>query len=206
MSRDFSSGNYLTQADNADNSPTPTVTMAAWVFPDTSPFASFVIDKWGASNAYVLYLDGGTLRAGFAGSRFPNGGAVSTGVWTHIAASGGASGSWCYNNGVKGGNGFSTTVPDTGDALQIGPSFDGRIAHAAIWSGYLSDDDHVALARGFSPMLVKPDQLLGYWPIYGNDSPEPDLVNGRSMTVTGSPAKSDARPPIIMPREAIYLP
>lgn len=65
--------------------------------------------------------------------------------------------------------------------------FDGSIAEAAVWNVALSDDEVASLAKGFSPTLVRPDALVGYWPLFGNDSPEPDRWKSRfDMTVTGA--------------------
>lgn len=63
----------------------------------------------------------------------------------------------------------------------------GRIAEVAVWNVALSDEEIVSLAKGFSPVLIRPSALVAYWPLFGNDSPELDRWKSRfDMTVTGA--------------------
>lgn len=74
----------------------------------------------------------------------------------------------------------------------------GRIAEAAIWNVALSDDDALALAAGFCPLMVRPDALVAYWPLIGVNSPETDEVApANNLTLSGT-AQAD-HPPIIYP-------
>ena len=53
--------------------------------------------------------------------------------------------------------------------------FGGDIAELAIWNIALSDDDVFALGdpdNRVSPLLVRPDALVGYWPLVGFAAPE----------------------------------
>jgi hypothetical protein len=50
----------------------------------------------------------------------------------------------------------------------------------------LSASDVAILAAGVCPLLVRPEALLAYWPLWGIYSPETDLVGGFGMTVTGT--------------------
>lgn len=62
----------------------------------------------------------------------------------------------------------------------------GRIAEAAIWNAALSDDEIAVLARGVSPLYVRPSALAAYWPLWGLHSPEINLTSANlSMTVSG---------------------
>lgn len=65
----------------------------------------------------------------------------------------------------------------------------GLIAEAAIWKIKLTPSNALELAAGYSPLLVRPDALVSYWPLYGNIDPEPDLVGGFNQTVNGTVAK-----------------
>jgi hypothetical protein len=70
----------------------------------------------------------------------------------------------------------------------------GRIAEVAIYGGLLlTADEAVALAKGFSPELVRPTALEAYWPIIGRSSPEVELMAGASATVTGATATEHPR-------------
>ena len=65
--------------------------------------------------------------------------------------------------------------------------FSGNIAESAIWSAALDAGEIAALAKGFSPLLIRPQSLAAYWPLGGNDSPELDRWKSRfDMTVTGA--------------------
>jgi hypothetical protein len=68
---------------------------------------------------------------------------------------------------------------------------DATIEEAAIWNVALTDDEILSLARGFSPLLIRPIALVAYWPLRGLLSPEPDLVGGFAMTLTATPTKAD---------------
>lgn len=63
----------------------------------------------------------------------------------------------------------------------------GRIAEVVIRNAALSDEEVAAEAKGLSPLLIQPQSIVGYWPLWGLHSPEIDLtVNNRQMTVTGA--------------------
>jgi hypothetical protein len=74
----------------------------------------------------------------------------------------------------------------------------GRIAEAAMWSVALTDADAACLALGFSPLLIRPESLIAYWPLIGRHSTEIDVVGGFGMTVTGATVADHTR--IYMPR------
>ena len=71
--------------------------------------------------------------------------------------------------------------------------FDGRIAEVGIWNVALTDNEVISLASGNSPLLVRPLSLQAYWPLYGLNSPEPDLAGSAfNMTVNGPAAANHA--------------
>lgn len=74
----------------------------------------------------------------------------------------------------------------------------GRMAEVAIYGGALiSLASAEALADGFSPMMIQPSSLAAYWQLIGRTSPEIELMNGASATVTG--AAVTEHPRIIYP-------
>lgn len=74
---------------------------------------------------------------------------------------------------------IGTIVRNTNNSL-----FAGRIAHTALWKRTLSLPEIKSLAAGLSPSLLSPDH---YWPLWGTDSPEPNLGNHQlSASVVGT--------------------
>jgi hypothetical protein len=82
-----------------------------------------------------------------------------------------------------------------------------RLAEYAVWnSAAASASDIAALAAGVSPMLVMPHSLQDYMPLHGLHSPEPNLLNTASGTVTGTTATDHPR--IIRPNTCprVFIP
>jgi hypothetical protein len=71
--------------------------------------------------------------------------------------------------------------------------FDGRIAEVAVWTEDIGSDGFAQLAKGFSPLLVRPEALVFYMPLlgFGADGPEIDLAGGYAGTITGTIAIAD---------------
>jgi hypothetical protein len=80
-----------------------------------------------------------------------------------------------------------------------GTYLDGRIGEAGLWNVALDLDEIAALAKGLSPLLIRPNSLMFYAPLVRG------LTNVRSATLltsNGSPAVAD-HSPILMPRRPI---
>jgi hypothetical protein len=108
------------------------------------------------------------------------------------------------------GSGKGTDATDVGafpgggqDRMSIGLNwrlnpvgyFDGYIAELGLWDAVLSDAEFAVLAKGYSPLFVRPQSLVAYWPLIGKLSPELDYVGGYDMTLTNGPT-TGAHPPI----------
>lgn len=65
-------------------------------------------------------------------------------------------------------------------------------AEWAFWDVKLTLAECEILADGYSPLFVQPQSLISYLPLFGNASPEIDIVGGHNGTLTGSPTKSDS--------------
>ena len=65
--------------------------------------------------------------------------------------------------------------------------FPGYLADVALWNIDLSDSDVAALAKGVSPLHIRPDYLIAYWPLAGRHDPEIDRVGGFQMTLVNAP-------------------
>ena len=123
--------------------------------------------------------------------------------WHHLCAIEAASND--HSLYLDGGNKVTSSTnrsPDDADRTTIGrfddlsPGNDmqGDIAHMAVWSVALTDSEVATLAAGSSPLRVRRNALIAYWPL-GGQSPEPDIVGGLDLTLFGTPAQSE-EPPI----------
>jgi len=140
----------------------------------------------------------------------------STNTWHHACAvfssnssrtiylDGGNSATNTTTVGVNTGSFVATTIGAYSNSTGIGQPCDGLIAEVAVWNTSLTADDAASLASGISPMLVRPDVLVAYWPLFGEASPEIDIVRGQDATVNGATAGDHPR--ILRPRmPGIYL-
>jgi hypothetical protein len=123
------------------------------------------------------------------------------GTWTHFAGVLVASGSsLVYVNGVQDGSNAISTSSITGmNHATIGAVvdasgspvnfFSGRIADVAAYNVALTATEIAALAKGARPYQIRPSGLVGYWPLDGLQSPEPDLSgNKNNGALTGTAA------------------
>lgn len=138
--------------------------------------------------------------------------ALTVETWAHAAA---VFTSTTEYKAFKDGSGTAATVtartPAGVDSVQVGGSFvststvaqpwDGDIAEAAVYNVALSDADIAMLAAGYSPLMVRPDALVAYWPVVGKNSPETDIVGAYGLTLTGTSASEHPR--IIRPSAKI---
>lgn len=208
MARDFpaSVGNYLDVGDVAAIDITGTaLTLSLWAYPDSS------------GNGIILAKDGGGTtslqyriwyNSGIPGYEFDigdtsnldvaSGGAIATGVWQHLGLVKNGTGAGAlkgYQDGTEVGSVTSNrTIANQSATLRFGGRsadnifmFDGKIAEVAIWDAALSAAELAALAKGVSPLLIRPANLKGYWPLWGVGSPEADLSgNKNNATITGT--------------------
>jgi hypothetical protein len=72
---------------------------------------------------------------------------------------------------------------------------DGLLAEVAIWNAALSDEEVASLAAGFSPLLVKPENLVVYVPLVRTIQ---DVVGGLGFTATGT-VVAEHPPKIFLP-------
>ena len=110
-----------------------------------------------------------------------------------------------FLDGVAGTTDTNSSTPSGIAYTRIGckasnlRDFNGYIAHPAIWSVALSADEMAALAKGASPLSIRPASLVFYSPYLGRDSPEIDIVGGRTLTVTGTSSSTEEPPQLRSP-------
>lgn len=179
--------------------------LSAWGYPDAlginQTLASICIsinttDRW-----ELIVTTGNVLRFGSRSSSVTVNadatGTVSVNTWFHALAVGtSATSRTIYRDGGNSGTNTTSNTPGgTMNQWNIGRRggststtfWSGRLAEVALWNAALSADEALALARGVLPWRIRPLSLVGYWPVWGFQSPEIDLTSSaRSMTVTGA--------------------
>ncbi|KKM82271.1 hypothetical protein LCGC14_1321200, partial [marine sediment metagenome] len=125
---------------------------------------------------------------------------VSANTWHHaFGASASASDHKVILDGDTGNKGTDATDVGSGvadwDRTSIGrlgdstPSFyfSGKIAECAIWNVALTDEEAAILSKGFSPLLVRPQNLVAYWPLFRGEDADAlnDRVGGLVLAATG---------------------
>lgn len=103
-----------------------------------------------------------------------------------------------YLNGAGKVTNATNITPVAMSAFTIGatPSvFVGLIADVALWNVALTDAEILALSKGVSPMRVRRESLVSYIPLYGAESPEPDLVAARTYSI-GTTTKGTHSAPV----------
>ncbi len=209
---DDASSQYL-ERTSAVLTATP-ITLAAWFYlDDAADPADFTILSLSASTGTEYWTTDVERSGGSAYVRaVAQSGAtsdvstrttVSMNTWHHGAAVFASSTSrTAYLDGTAGTENTTSIAPSGVDRTDVGTQFysgarlnyfSGRIAEAAIWSVALTAAEIVSLAKGFSPLLVRPASLAAYWPLVGRNSPETDPRGGNDLTVTGATAADHVR-------------
>jgi hypothetical protein len=207
MSRSFSANTDHLDAASAVRASRP-VTVSAWVkFGDTGSGHIFNIGQAGTSNhRLTLQVAGAVIQSilrDASNSRSASAsGSPSTGVWTLCT------GTWtddttkaCFRDGANKGTNAVAATPGTFDATRISgnlsttpgiPLLSGTlVAHVGVWDIVLSDSEIAELTTK-APNLVRSDHLIEYWPLTGNQSPEPSSGSqATSLTVTGTSYSTD---------------
>ena len=216
MARNFDGTNDVLQQASAVVSGYP-FSLSVWYNPDDfdAQGVPLEVDHSTEAARYIgIYVinPGGEVRA-----QSQNGGEfataqttaqLTTGTWHHLAAVFASATSRIIY--IDGGNSVSnTTEVNFGTGINrttIGAAenggtqnnhADGQIAEAAVYDIALTAADVVVLSKAFSPLLVRRDALVSYWPIIGRTSPEVDIVGGLNMTVTEA---------TVAPHPRIYYP
>ncbi len=219
MARQFAVASTQYLSNETSLNPGFPVSMACWFYCDTLTVDAYqwLIALLGNSdNDYVamyVFSNAGTIQTdsydGTANQPLANIGGVTAGAWFHAAAvySSGTSAAIYLNASKATGTsaGASAPLSSRAEIARGGPvygaganQFDGRIAEAGVWNVALTDDDVASLAKGFSPMLVRPEGLQNYWDLMGKNSPEIDRFGAADMTLNNAPTAGD-HPPIITP-------
>jgi hypothetical protein len=186
------------------------MTFGAWVrLADTSGTQTVFTTSSSSSNSIFerLQTNGTALRLrtnnGGSGRNVTSSGTLSATTWHHACAVISAADSrTVYLDGGNAVTGTDTFAPST-DQMGIAASvratsvthyLAGRVGFAFFYGAALSASEVAALAQGASPMLVRSGALVGFWPIWGIESPETDYIGTTQLVVSGSPTQADGPP------------
>lgn len=216
MARDFTNTSSLGSATSAITA--QPCTIAYWFKPVASSSNGMALGiSDGTNNNRVFFqrltnADPINARAvtsagGSASGKATSGLNVTIGQWGH----------WCglfpsvasrtiFFNGIDkqtdatglGAMASLTTFWVAATGLGAASSQRGMFAEIGVWDAVLSDADVALLgASKYAPSMVSPGNLVAYWPLAGVASPEPDVVGGRDLTLTGTVLQADHPPGIV---------
>ena len=219
MGRDFNGTSDQAETGSTPVTATP-VTIACWFNADAFPaFSSALCGVSNGVNSRVTlaFRATGALRAqagqndGAAASAQTTN-TVSTGVWAHAAGVFASDSSRiAYLDGTASTENTTALVPAAFDRITAGFGYiesgsdrsDAKVAEVAVWNVALTAAEIAALAKGFSPWLVRPQSLRFYAPMIGRYSPEIDIIGARGLTLTGT-AVAD-HPRVFQPARLVAL-
>ena len=161
--------------------------------------------RWAIYQATGEHRTSGSFSENYTNSS-PNDWAHAVGVFN---ASTGTGARTLYVNGrgnslSHGTNNLSTLTDCDIVGLGYGPTsgnnrfYKGELAECGLWSAALTTAEIDSLNAGFSPLLIRPGSLVGYWPLGGAYSDYIDLIGQTTLSVTGDPTAAE-HPRIIYP-------
>ncbi len=175
------------------------LTLACWFKSDSitlSQYLIYIADKDVATHAFALSASGAAggdpIRAVTYGGTLTS--AASTAgynanTWHHACGVFAATNSRAaYLDGGNKGTGNVDKIPANLDRTSIARAGDstpgfyvsGYVTEAAIWNAVLTDEEVAILAKGFSPLLIHPQNLVAYWPLIRDE--DQDRVGGYDLT------------------------
>lgn len=194
------------------------VSIACWFRPVAVnvAYAMVTIDDATVNNRFALLcstagqIRGAVIQSGFAAEIAVTTTTYSAGVWAHAGASITSGVISPYLNGVTTGAVATGRTPAGLSRVRVGgsaggvSSMDGDLAEIGIWNVALSSADMVMLALGVSPLLVRRDALVLYWPFRHGYSPEIDLVGTRLGGLTNAPTIA-RHPRVLLPKAPLVV-
>lgn len=209
MSRDFEEGSAQSLSSSSVTLTNPPLTIAAWINIESwtgdeqvvfgvhvngSNFVSLRLDdaagEFGSNGVQMVYRGDGTI----ATAQTTNDWNDTFGIWRHVCGVAHSTSDFrAFLDGT--GKGTNTTTVGTRTAenkTRVGrfgnatDYFDGLIAWVTLWDVALSDAQVAQLALGLHPFSMVPQSITHLWPLYGDSSPEIDIVGSVNLTVNGA--------------------
>lgn len=222
MAINFAGGTKYLSISGTPPVTAPPFTVGCWFkAPDiTSNSPLFYIGNSGSTSDFFAINAQGGLAGDPVSIRTHSGGALdqcntstsfSANTWHH------ACGVWTSTTSrtayLDAGGAVTTTAskaPSGVNLMGIGATLDASpnygeaiVAEVGLWNVALTAADVAMLAKGVSPLLVRPDALVAYWPLLRNSDPSVDRVGGYSMAWTGGPTEAE-HPRIYYPTAQIF--
>jgi hypothetical protein len=110
-------------------------------------------------------------------------------------------------SGTKSPSGIGHVSIGATTDLSPGNYMDGRIAEAAVWDAELNAAEIAILAKSFSPLFVRPQSLVMYWPLIRESYPDNediDKAGGYDFVDYNGPGDAD-HPRVIYPSLAVVI-
>lgn len=219
MAYDFDgSTHYLQSGANTAGFANEPLTFAIWFQADINTAAEQIFgtgEDASTNNAFRLLVRGDLAgdpvqfitRQTAADDTVNTSTGFTVGTWHHACGIAAATNDRrvFIDGGSKGTDTSTTDVAIGNSSISIGAwrangstfnPFNGRLAEAGIWTVALTDEEVLSLARGMSPLLVRPQSLVFYAPIVRGLG---DVKGG--LTLTASGATVATHPRVIMPKK-----
>ncbi len=215
MARSFngSSTDYIDCSNSSILNPKRGLSVSAWGYLNVASGYQFIFSRIGAGgNLFSFGSLGTSIYCDVIPGGTPFAAGLSANAWYHYGFSVSAphsSGDFfmCINGKVVFSNNTGTVASASTSRTMIGTRddafsfYNGRIAHVAMWGATLTPAEHILLARGVRPNRIRPLDLVGYWPLAGIQSPEPDLSGyGNNGVLNGTGYVDD--PPLVLREDA----
>lgn len=184
----------------------PPFTMACWGFMTSATTQQCLVSiQSGANDRHTLTNDisarvsANSTVALTSVSSVTATNSIVANTWFHAAGVYTASNDrLAYFNGTAGTTDISSSTPSGIAQVMIGARtssgtpglfLTGRVAEVGIWNEALTAAEILALAQRASPLLIRPNALVGYWPLGGifGDSDTCFINSTYNLTPTGSP-------------------
>lgn len=185
-------------------------TFACWFFSDSITINQTLVSiaSTGHTNRYTQLLAAGNVSGDPIRARNVRTTAVSadstTGysanTWHHACGvftsstsraafiDGGSKGTDVNSKGFSAVDVNTTSIGVTGASSKL-LFMSGRVAEAAIWNAALSDAQVAILGAGYSPLFVRPQSLVAYWPLIRDQ--DNDRIGANNLTAINTPSVAD---------------
>lgn len=204
MACNLNSGKTLHAVSNPFGSP-PTFAASCWVCPLVQAQQALTgigeaLGNW----SWLALTSNGRARAYRSTLAWAEtGNSYAVGAWNHLYAyfAGNSYREIALNGGALAA---SSTTGISGSFVRIwvgDPNtswhMQGWVAEVAYWDQPLTVDERAALARGISPLVVRPRRLIRYWPLLSVDMLR-CLSSGEALVPAGGPT-SARHVPVVQP-------